>query len=100
MPISPDLLEPLPGDSPTGVSLRYEPIYEQIKQARIEEDDVPQGEWRTARRTADWALVVKLTSDALAKRSKDLQLAAWFTEAQLKRDGFAGLATGLELLRE
>ena len=100
MPISPELLEPLPGESATGVSLRYEPIYEQIKQARIEDDDVPQGEWREKRRVADWTLVIRLASDALAKRSKDLQLAAWFTEAQLRKNGFEGLASGLELLKE
>ena len=42
---------------------------------------------------------MKLAGEALATRSKDLQLAAWLTEAQLGREGFAGLREGLELTR-
>ncbi len=100
MPILAELLEPVPGESPAGVSLRYEPIYDQIKLARTEEADVPQGAWKRERKTADWPLVLKLTTDALGRRSKDLQLAAWYTEARLRREGIAGLAEGLRLLRE
>jgi len=54
MPIPVELLEPVPGESPAGVSLRYDPLYDQIKQARFEEDDIPQGEWKVKRKTADW----------------------------------------------
>ncbi len=100
MPLRADLLEPVAGESPAGASLRYDPVYEQIKQARIQEDDVPQGRWEHERKVADYPLVVKLASEALAKRSKDLQLAAWLTEAHLHREGVAGLAEGLALLRE
>ena len=99
MPLRADLLEPVAGESPAGVSLRYDPVYDQIKQARTEDDDAPQGLWQHERKTADYAQVIKLAGEALAKRSKDLQLAAWITEAQLKREGFAGLAEGLTLLR-
>src|SRR5690606_21406161 len=35
----------------------------------------------------------------LAKKTKDLQVAAWLTEALVHREGFAGLKDGLELLR-
>ncbi|MBX6362561.1 MAG: type VI secretion system protein TssA [Gemmatimonadetes bacterium] len=94
-----ELLEPIPGDSPGGVSLRYDPLYDQIKQARTEEDDLPAGDWSRERKTADWGLVVKLATEALKKRSKDLQIAAWLTEALLKREGVAGLTQGLGLLQ-
>src|SRR5207249_845047 len=43
--------------------------------------------------------VIKLTEEALATRSKDLQLAVWLTEALLKTEGFSGLHQGLELIR-
>jgi type VI secretion system protein ImpA len=95
-----ELLAPIPGANPAGVHLRYEPLYDQIKEARREEIDLPQGDWQTARKVADWPLVIRLTSDALSKKSKDLQLAAWLTEALLRRDGVAGLGQGLELLRD
>jgi type VI secretion system protein ImpA len=99
MPLRADLLEPVAGESPAGASLRYDPVYDQIKQARTEDDDAPQGLWQHERKTADYAQVIKLSGEALAKRSKDLQLAAWMTEALLKREGFGGLADGLTLLR-
>lgn len=96
-----DLLEPIPGDSPAGVFLRWDSAdttYDRIKSAREEEDDLPQGDWTRERKTADFDEVIELAGAALAERSKDLQLAAWLTEALVRRDGFAGLAEGLELL--
>lgn len=92
------LLEPIAGENPGGASLRYDPLYEQIRVARIEEDDLPAGGWERERKTADYALVVRLASEALSKRSKDLQIAAWLVEALLKRESFGGLATGLRVM--
>lgn len=99
MALRSDLLEPIAGANPAGANLRYDPVYDQIKLARTEEVDAPQGEWTRTRKTADYALVVKLAGEALAKRSKDLQIAAWLTEALTYREGFGGLVAGLELLR-
>jgi type VI secretion system protein ImpA len=93
-----DLLAPIAGDNPAGVSVRGEAVYQQIKLARFEEDDVPQGEWQRERKTADYVQVVKLATDVLARQSKDLQVAAWLTEAWTRREGFAGLTRGLQLL--
>lgn len=98
MPLSETLLEPIAGDNPGGTSVRYEPVYDQIKQARHEEIDVPQGEWQRPRKVADYALVIKLATEVLAKRSKDLQVAAWLTEALLRRQGYPGLLDGLTLI--
>jgi type VI secretion system protein ImpA len=94
-----DLLSPLSGAHPAGSSLRYDPVYDRIRRAREEEADVPQGEWRTQRKVADYNTVVALASEVLAKRSKDLQVAAWLTEALLCRNGAAGLREGLDLIR-
>jgi type VI secretion system protein ImpA len=98
MPWRTDLLDPIAGDNPSGADLRYDPIYDKIKEARREDDEAPQGQWARARKVADWAQVVKLSGDALATRSKDLQLAVWLTEAMLKRESLAGLRGGLELI--
>ncbi|MGE5570096.1 MAG: type VI secretion system protein TssA [Rhodospirillales bacterium] len=99
MPLRDDLLNPIPGDNPSGDSLRYAAIYDQIKEARREEEEIEQGEWQRERKKADWPLVIKLCSEAIAKKSKDLQLAAWLTEALIRREGFSGLKDGLELAR-
>lgn len=98
MPLRDELLQPIPGDNPAGAEMRYDPVYDKIKEARREDEDIPQGEWTTTLKTADWPQVIKLTKDTLAKKTKDLQLAAWLTEALLKREGFAGLRDGLDLL--
>ncbi len=93
-----ELLQPIAGAKPGGDDIRYDPVFEQIKQARIEEDDLPTGDWARTRKTADYGLVVKLATDILTKRSKDLQVAVWLIEALLKREGFTGLKSGLDLL--
>lgn len=94
-----ELLEPIAGDNPAGANLRYHPVYDQIKLARVQEDELPQGEWKTDRKVADYALVVRLATDALKKQTKDLQIAGWLTEAWTRREGLTGLVAGLGLLR-
>ena len=98
MPLPDNLLNPIPGENPSGEDLRYAPIYDQIKEARREEEEEG-GEWKREIKKADFPLVVKLASEAIATRSKDLQLAAWLTDALLRTEGFGGLKQGLELLR-
>ncbi|MBI1896787.1 MAG: type VI secretion system protein TssA [Acidobacteria bacterium] len=99
MPLRDDLLNPISEANPGGENLRYAPVYDKIKEARREEDDAPQGEWQRERKVADWAVVIKMASEAIALKSKDVQLAAWLTEALLNREGFGGLNSGLGLLR-
>ena len=95
MPLPDDLLIPIDGPNPSGVNLRYDPVYDKIKEARREEDQPPPGLTEHDRKVADNPLVIKLTSGLLTNKTKDLQLAAWFTEASLKQKGFAGLKDGL-----
>ena len=99
MPLRKDLLDPISAGKPSGESLRYAPLYDKIKEARREDDDAPQGDWKWERKVADWPLTIKLISDALATQSKDVQLAAWLAEAMLRREGVAGLREVLDLIR-
>jgi type VI secretion system protein ImpA len=93
-----ELLSPIPGDNPSGENLYYSPIIDKIKEARRQDDAGPQGQWEHERKVADFALVIKLGEDALLKKSKDLQISAWLTEAWIYRDRIAGLAFGLRLI--
>src|SRR5580700_11372305 len=95
MPLPDDLLNPIEGPNPSGANLRYNPVYDKIKEARREEDQPPPGMTERDRKTADNSLVIKLTTDTLTTKTKDLQLAAWLTEALLKQKGFSGLRDGL-----
>ncbi|MGC1087292.1 MAG: type VI secretion system protein TssA [Candidatus Acidiferrum sp.] len=99
MPLPQGLLNPISGDNPSGKTLRYDPVYDKIREARREEDVLPQGDWSREIKKADFPQVIKLTTEALSTKSKDLQLAAWLTEAILFRDHVAGLREGLDLLR-
>jgi predicted component of type VI protein secretion system len=79
MPLREDILKPISEDSPSGANLYYHPSFEQIKEARREEDAGPQGEWEREIKTADYKAVVRLAEEAIATKSKDLQIAAWLT---------------------
>ncbi|MEP7363433.1 MAG: type VI secretion system protein TssA [Acidobacteriota bacterium] len=93
------LLKPIPGDNPAGADLRYHKLTEEIKEARRREENLDFGVWKREVKTADFDKVVKLSKEALSKHSKDLQIAAWLTEAVTAIDGFHGLLDGLRLLR-
>lgn len=96
MALRDDLLQPVPGDNPGGVDLRYDPIYEKVKEARRQDDEFAQGAWQRERKVADWPLVIRLCSDAIKSKSKDLQLAVWLSEALLQSRSFGGFADGLD----
>jgi type VI secretion system protein ImpA len=93
-----DLLKPISADEPAGSDLRYAPVTDQIKEARRSDDDVSQGVWKRDVKEADYRQVIKLATQALTKQGKDLQVAAWLTEALVAQERVAGLRQGLELM--
>ncbi len=98
-----DILAPIAGENPSGIDLRYDTkllIYDKIREARRQDDGLAQGDWQSERKTANYPLVIKLSQDTLATVSKDLQLAAWLTEALLAMEHYAGLCQGLTLCNE
>src|ERR1700722_13809333 len=83
MPLRDDLLTPIPGDNPSGVYVRHDTkllLYDKIKEARRQDDALSQGDWEHELKLADFPLEKKLAEEALATKTKDLQLAAWLTE--------------------
>jgi type VI secretion system protein ImpA len=94
------LLSPIPGDSRGGESLRYAGPYDAIEEARRADDQLTQGDWQRETKASDWRHVIELSTEALSKRSKDIQIAAWLTEALVRLHGFAGLRDGCRLIRE
>ncbi len=95
------LLAPIVGGNPSGEALRYTGAYDAIQEARRSDDpNLNQGAWKRDLKVANWREVTKLTVEALSKKSKDIQIAVWLTEALVKQSGFAGLRDGLRILRE
>lgn len=99
------LLAPIPGDSPVGTDLRANTApsspYYQVKDARTAAraaerqmegglEDAP---------TPDWRAVVTAANKALSTNAKDLEIAAYLTEALCRTHGFAGLRDGFKLVK-
>lgn len=92
------LLTPVSEEKPSGEYLRYSGIYDEISEARRADKDVPQGEWQTEVKYADYRKVISLAVPPLEKDTKDLQIAAWLSEALVKEHGFVGLRDSLKLM--
>src|SRR6266436_4201551 len=106
MPLPEGLLNPITGENPSGQNLRYDPVYDKIREARRAEEELQLSEeaskrdvWGHALKKADFLQVIKLSTEALSKRTKDLQIAAWLTEALLARERIPGLTQGLDVMR-
>ena len=84
---------PVRSDAPTGSPGRDEPEFEQL-QMEIRKLELPDGE------QPDWQAVRTLAVTLLRDKSKDLLPAAYLAVALLHREGYAGLAAGLGVLRD
>ena len=93
------LHNPIQEDSPSGESLRYEGTYDTVIELRRQDRaDLPQGVWEHSLKTADWAKIESVCTEALANKSKDLQIILWLAEAWYNRYGIKGFERGLTLL--
>ncbi len=93
------VLAPIATENPSGSNLRYDPVYDYIRDLRREEDpNLPQGVWKTEPKRADWNTVAAECLHALEIQSKDLQVAAWLLEAWTHLHGFAGAAQGFRVM--
>lgn len=89
------LLSPIGGDDPCGTLSRFDPVFDEIRRARVEESR----DAIDARPVqADWRTVIAKASDTLQHRAKDLMIAAYLTEALTEAEGFAGFRDGLRVV--
>src|SRR5262245_45646660 len=96
-----DMLDPILPDLPGGADMRWTPEWDRIREARRADDELEPGKWtKKERKVSDWKLVRDLTTTMLRERTKDLQVALWLTEANIKLQGFPGLRDGLRITRE
>lgn len=93
------LVAPIPGDHPGGEDVSFSPQFDEIREARRQDDpSLAQGEWETELKSAQWPRVRELCEELLVHKSKDLQAACWYTEALCNLAGFQGLSFGLQVL--
>jgi hypothetical protein len=102
------LLAPISGAQATGQDLRMDAspgsLYYAIKDARNRaralERQMVTAEDRTAVPPPDWKPVIEKGVQALAEKTKDLEIVAYMAEALVRRAGFAGLRDAFRLARE
>jgi type VI secretion system protein ImpA len=93
------LLGPISPENPAGESLQYSGLYDEIREARRADDNLEKGDWEHEAKAAEWPKVFELATEALATRSKDLQICAWLVEALVELHGFVGMRDGLKMMR-
>jgi len=99
MPDSTRFFAPISAEHPAGEWLRFDPLYDEIRRLREQEDPtLPQGIWQRELKKADWSGVARLCESALETRTKDLQIASWMTEAWMALHGFPGFERGLQVV--
>lgn len=89
-----NLLKPIREDSPAGDEIEYDPEFAEMEKASVGTDDQEFGETKIEGQPANWALVRKL-SVRLLKKSKDIRVAAYLVDAELRARGLEGLRDGL-----
>jgi len=92
------MMQPVSEDTPSGEPLQYSGLYDEIRESRRADEKLEQGEWQIQLKVADYRQVINVAVPALAKQTKDLQVAAWLSESLVYEHGFAGLRDSLKLL--
>jgi len=96
------LLSPISPDKPAGIDLRRAQMndhpLDKVKKERFQEDPLtlPAG---TEPRKINWHAVQEGCRVVLTRHSKDLEAAAYLTEALVRIDGLPGLERGLEIVK-
>ncbi len=94
------ILVPISEDRPSGESLSYSGLYDEIREARRADIDAAQGDWQHELKIANFRRVIELGVPALTSQTKDLQIGVWLAEAIARQHGFVGLRDGLRLAKE
>jgi type VI secretion system protein ImpA len=95
------LLKEISADNPVGPDLRnnspkaYRDLKNAWERARKAERKLLAGDETDA---PDWKPVLDGVPETIATQSKDLEMAAWLTEALVRKHGFEGLRDGLKLI--
>ena len=101
------LLEPIPGDAPQGVDIREDfssqSPYNRLRDARSDARDAEKmldnGDPNAGDPTPSWRIVRDIGLKTLRETTKDLEVAAWVTEAYVRSHGLVGLYAGASLIK-
>ncbi len=83
---------PIPGDTPVGTDSKYDEDYEALK--------TEIGKLETDPSSVEWRQIVELGTTLLSTKTKDLQIACYYTAALWNQDSWAGLSAGITIIKE
>ena len=86
--------QPIRPEQPAGDDVRYDPLYEELV-AEVDKFSSP-----SASGAVDWDKVVRLSSDILAQKSKDLLVASYLAIALIQTKKFEGVEIGSRIYRD
>jgi len=86
--------QPIRPEQPAGDDARYDPLYEELV-AEVDKFSSP-----SASGAVDWDKVVKLSSDILSQKSKDLLVASYLAIALIQTKKFEGVEIGSRIYRD
>jgi type VI secretion system protein ImpA len=92
------LLAPVDDTTPAGPNLEYDPAFTQLEQIATPMPERTMGDSLKAAQEPDWDKVAS-AAEALLARTKDLRVAVHLSAARTRRQGLAGWAASLRLVR-
>ena len=102
------LLAGFDGDNPAGINLRddedADSLFRRIKEERENSSRIERKHLEDPANVnlneCTWHKVLQLCQEALSSHTKDFEVVAWYCEALVRSDGFAGLRDSFRLARE
>ncbi|MDR0753621.1 MAG: type VI secretion system protein TssA [Holosporaceae bacterium] len=92
-------LTPISHANRCGEYLKYDYVYDQIKELRREDDvRLSQGVWQVEPKKANWPEINRICSNLLQEKTKDLQIAMWLLESWIVTNKIEGFQQGIKLL--
>ena len=93
------LLRPIDGPAPAGIDLRDTDTMQRLRELRRGDDPrLPQGVWQHEAKQVDWRAVARQCGELLSTRSKDLHVAVWLVDAEVRAGGVEALAPAIDWL--
>ncbi len=86
--------EPISEAQPTGTDFRFEPLFEELQ------GEVGKLSSLSGPGSVDWGKVIKLSSEILAEKSKDLLAASYLAVGLIYQKQIEGFAIGLKIYQE
>ena len=95
--VADSVLAEVSADEPCGPDMEYDPVFQEMERAGAGKEEQQMGDSVVAAEPPDWRLVKKNALE-ISSKSKDIRAAIFLCQAALCTEGWAGFATGLQVV--